>query len=56
MTRETRIEIVKHAVRWTTNILVEVLNNHSLIIPPQARLSIKAAVSSLGDASQNLNE
>jgi len=50
ITDAERKTVVDHAVRWTLNILVEVLGNHGEHMPVARRDAIKAAVRSLGDA------
>lgn len=54
MNTSTRITIVDHAIRWTSNILVEVLGNHGKAIPPSARDALRTAVEALSVASTEL--
>lgn len=45
--KETRQEIVAHAVRWATNMLVEVCGNHGGILTEAQRECLKTATSAL---------
>jgi hypothetical protein len=56
MTKETRSEIVQHAIRWTANMLVEVISNHGPIMPRQAREHLKTGVDSLHEALRVIRE
>jgi hypothetical protein len=49
MTPEARVEIVRAAVRWATNILVEVAGNHSRWLTDTQRDAVKRAIEALGD-------
>jgi uncharacterized protein YbgA (DUF1722 family) len=49
MTEAERIIVVRSAVRWTTNILVEVMGNHSKYLNEEQRSAIKRAIEALGD-------
>jgi hypothetical protein len=44
-----RVEIVSHAVRWSGNILAEVLSNHGKFLNDADRECIRLAVLNLGD-------
>jgi len=48
-----RIEVTRHAIRWTSNILAEVLSNHGKVLPDQMRNSILAAISALAEVDRD---
>ncbi len=50
MLAEVRQEIVRHAIRWTNNVLVEVLSNHGAFVPPRVREAMHEATSALSVA------
>ncbi len=52
MSPETREEIVRHAVRWTTNILTEVSGNHAKYLTDYSRDTLKRAIEALYEASR----
>lgn len=54
MSHEVRVAIVEHAIRWATNILVEVLHNHGRALPQEVRIPLHDAIQKLGDAAQEL--
>ena len=54
MDQETREEIVLHALRWTSNILVEVLSNHGNNLPPKSRSRLRDAVASLAETEREI--
>jgi hypothetical protein len=54
MDRETREEIVLHALRWTNNILVEVLGNYGPKLPPEARVRLRDAISAVNDTDTEI--
>jgi len=54
MNTSTRIAIVDSAIRWTSNILVEVVSNHGQKIPPSAYNALRMAVAALSTASAEL--
>ena len=47
MSKETRLEIVRHAARWAGNMLAEVLDNHGTILSKEGQQCLRTAVSSL---------
>jgi hypothetical protein len=47
--KEIRREIVEHAVRWSNNILAEVLSNHGPCIGDEARDLLSQAISNLAE-------
>jgi len=49
VTDEARIEVVKNAVRWASNMLVEVNSNHAEELPADVSEKIRVAVRSLAD-------
>ena len=55
VTRQTRIAIVEHAIRWSSNILTEVTSNHLGILSPATREHLASALSSLGAALRSLS-
>lgn len=38
---QVRLTIIKHAIRWCANILIEVTANHSQILSEQSRQSLR---------------
>jgi hypothetical protein len=46
--------VVENALRWVSNILVEVQTNHSEYINPDAADKLRDAIRTLHDATQNL--
>ncbi|MCK9567468.1 hypothetical protein M0R72_00800 [Candidatus Pacearchaeota archaeon] len=52
MERETRIEIVDHAVRWANNMVTEVQCNHGGQLGKRKRVALRAIVTALGDYLQ----
>jgi hypothetical protein len=54
MDQETREEIVLHALRWTNNILVEVLMNYGPKLPPEARVRLRDAISAVNDTDTEI--
>lgn len=46
-TKHTRQEIVAHAVRWASNMLVEVTGNHGSILSEEQRQCLKDAAAAL---------
>jgi len=54
MSPETRIEIVIHGVRWATNIMTELISNHSRIMPPKARDALSTAISALNEMNHEM--
>lgn len=54
--KDVRIQITEHAIRWATNMLVEVGNNHGGVIPPAARNALRDAIMALGEASDALRK
>ena len=52
MDAETRKEIVLHAVRWATNMLVEVLSNHGAYLYESDRVALKQATLSLCEITE----
>jgi hypothetical protein len=54
MTLESRLTIVEHAIRWSSNILNEVVGNHGRFIPVEAREHLKQATQELSSAAQLL--
>lgn len=50
MNIETEKEIVSNAIRWTSNILVEVLSNHGRV-SDEGRAHLKEAIKKLAEAS-----
>jgi hypothetical protein len=46
--------VVSNALRWASNILVEVQGNHSEYINPDAADKLRDAIRTLHQASQNL--
>jgi hypothetical protein len=51
--RAKRYAIIEHAVRWTSNILVEVLGNHGKILNDAKRNALKRATDALADFQQD---
>lgn len=49
MNKETKMEIVRNAVRWCTNILAEVLSNYGKDMEDWRRDELKKAVCALGN-------
>lgn len=45
--KQQRAEIVLHAIRWASNMLIEAFANHSPCIPEDARKSLSQAISDL---------
>lgn len=54
MDKEIREEIVLHALRWTNNILVEVLCSRGLKLPPEARVRLRDAISAVNDTDTEI--
>lgn len=53
MTKSTRQQIVLHAVRWATNMLVEVTSNHvRTAFSSKVADKLRIALSALNDAEQ----
>ena len=52
MNSETRQEIVLHGLRWSTNILVEILANHAANVDPKGRQSLSEAIHKLTEAAE----
>lgn len=50
MNKETHQALFDHAVRWTNNMLVEVIANHSQHLSEYRRQCLRTALSSLQDA------
>lgn len=48
VTPAIRDSICEHAVRWATNILVEVQGNHSRVLRPWRRDALRRAIEELG--------
>ena len=48
-TKAARETAVDHAVRWASNILVEVLSNHGEHLPETKRRHLRAAIQELGE-------
>ncbi len=48
--------IVSHAIRWTNNILTEVLGNHGTRVPGPVRDHLRAAIACLAEADMALRE
>lgn len=49
MTNETKQAIVSNAVRWASNMLVEVLGNYHQILSKEQHDALKRSVSALQD-------
>jgi len=49
VTQAERVAVVRAAVRWAKNMLVEVLGNHSKHLSPGEREPIKRAIEALGE-------
>ena len=47
--KQHRLAIITHAVRWSNNILVEVLSNHGRVLSDEQRDCIRTATRALGD-------
>ena len=54
MTDESRIAVTDNAIRWTSNILVEVLSNSHGVISGPVREHLRDAISSLSEAQQGI--
>ncbi len=54
MDTETRTEIIEHALRWATNMVVEVASNHSHVLPEDARRSLRDASRALQQACADI--
>ncbi len=50
------LTVVEHAIRWSNNILTEVLSNHGRKLNPVAREHLKAAVCSLAEAFESIRK
>ena len=53
MTKETRQEVVLHAVRWCNNILTEVLSNHASAVSPEGRNHLSTTLEELQKAEDD---
>jgi hypothetical protein len=42
-----RLNIIKHAIRWCANILIEVTGNHSQILTEESRQSLRKLTNSI---------
>jgi len=52
MTKDTVTEIVLNGVRWSSNILTELLSNFGRTMPPAARVKLHDAVVSLSECAE----
>lgn len=50
MDHGTRIEVLRHAIRWTTNIFVELSSNHATYLPPELTEVLRSLVRALDEA------
>ncbi len=48
--------VVDHAIRWTSNILTEVLGNHARFIRPSTRERLRDAVNALSEARSTIQQ
>jgi hypothetical protein len=51
MNAEIRLEIVLHGIRWASNVLVELVGNHSGVLPDGARLALRRVTIDLQEAA-----
>lgn len=49
MDKETKLELLRHAVRWAANILVEVQGNYGEALSPGKRVQLHNAIQALSD-------
>jgi protein-tyrosine-phosphatase len=49
VTDDTRREIVREAVRWASNIVIEVTSNHHNVLTPAQREALRRAVKAMAD-------
>lgn len=49
-----REEVVLHGIRWTNNILTEVVSNHAGALSPRARELLGTACTCLGEAADEI--
>jgi hypothetical protein len=54
MRKEIRLAIIEHAVRWTSNILVEVTSNHGTLLGDSTLCLLADAVRLLSDVEKRL--
>lgn len=51
MTKNEEFEVIRAAVRWSNNILTEMLGNYGTSMPRDMRDKLRIAVSALSDIS-----
>lgn len=56
MNRDTRVEIVRHAVRWAGNMLAEVMHNHAKEADITSARDIRSAIRNLNNAAAALDD
>lgn len=49
--KSERIYLTLNAIRWVSNILVELLSNNGSVLPPEAREALRIAVEELEKSS-----
>jgi hypothetical protein len=55
MTEETKVELILNAIRWVSNILVEILSNYGSI-NQEGREHLRSAIASLHKAEDSYKE
>lgn len=54
LTKEARIEVVGHGIRWTNNILAELISQHGEHVGDAVRTHLRTAITALNAADTEL--
>jgi hypothetical protein len=52
METATRQALIDHAIRWSNNMITEVLGNHGMVLSAKKRAKVRAIIEALGNYLQ----